>query len=63
MPDRLLTPLEAAERLAVKRSTIYDWAAHRKIESVQVGRLLRFRESAIEKFVRDNVVPALGGTK
>jgi hypothetical protein len=31
-PDRLLTPMGAAERLAVKRSTIYECAAQRKIE-------------------------------
>lgn len=52
MNDRLLTPPEAARQLGVGLSTIYEWAAMRRIDSVKIGRLLRFRESALERFIR-----------
>lgn len=52
MSDRLLTPPEAARQLGVGLSTIYEWAAMRRLDSVKIGRLLRFRESALERFIR-----------
>ena len=59
MSDRLLTPIEAARTLGVARATIYEWAAMRRIESVHIGKALRFRESAIQRLIRDSIVPPL----
>lgn len=59
MTDRLLTPIETARILGVARATIYEWAAERRIETVRLGKTLRFRESTIQRMIRTNVVPAL----
>lgn len=59
MTDRLLTPSEAARVLGIARATIYEWAAQRRIECVRIGRALRFRESAIQRMIRDNICPPL----
>lgn len=59
MTDRLLTPIEAARTLGIARATIYEWAALRRIESVHLGKALRFRESAIQKLIRESIVPPL----
>jgi len=45
----LLTPLEAAQFLRWKLSTIYTAASRRKIPSVKIGKSLRFRRSDLEK--------------
>lgn len=57
--DRLLTTTEAAQILGLARSTVYLWAAQRRIESVHIGRSLRFRESAIQQLIHDSTVPPL----
>lgn len=53
-PDRLLTPAEVAEILGMKLSTVYAWAYQRRVPTVKLGRALRFRQSAIEQFVRQH---------
>lgn len=62
MTDRLLKPTEAARVLGIARTTIYEWAAERRIETVRIGRALRFRESVLQKMIRDNVRPPLRET-
>ena len=58
--DRLLDVNEAAEMLAIERSTLYQWAYERRIPVVKLfGRALRFRLSDIEKLIADSVRPAL----
>ena len=51
MAERLLTPEEAAERLAISPKTIRDWLRSRKLQGVKVGRLWRVRESTVEAIV------------
>lgn len=63
MTDRLLTPIEAARTLGIARATIYEWAAMRRIECVRLGAALRFRESAIQRMIRDNICPPLKETR
>lgn len=56
----LLTVLEAAERLAVGRSTVYELTATGELELVHIGRcaripaaaLARWRAGALEEFVQ-----------
>ena len=49
--DKLLTIDELAEVLSVKKSTIYQWVHLGLIPHIKVGRLLRFREEDIQKWL------------
>ena len=57
--DRLLDVHEAAAMLGLQPSTLYQWAYERRIPVVKLGRALRFRQSVIEKLIRDSERPAL----
>lgn len=50
--DRWLSVDEIAEYLGVKRATIYSWVHLSKIPSHKVGRLLKFKRSEIDKWVK-----------
>jgi len=52
----LLTVDEAAAYLSVSPLTVYDWVSKRNIEYVKVGRLVRFREQALEKWIEKHTV-------
>jgi len=54
--DKLLTIDELAEVLSAKKSTIYQWVHLGLIPHVKVGRLLRFREEDIEKWLASRQV-------
>lgn len=50
-----------AERLLIKRSTLYSWAEQGTIPHVKLGRLLRFDPDEIEAWLQDqrrNPAPA-----
>ncbi len=49
--DKLLTIDELAEVLSVKKSTIYQWVHLGLIPHIKVGRLLRFKEGNIQKWL------------
>ena len=54
-PDRLLDANEVAAMLAVKPSTVYQWAYQRRIPRVKLfGSALRFRLSTIQKLMVDS---------
>jgi len=56
----LLTVKQAAEYLGITASTLYDWAAQRRVPSVKLrGRCVRFKLSDLEKIIREDEVPAL----
>ena len=50
--DRWLSVEEIAGYLGVKRATIYKWVHLDKIPSHKVGRLLKFKSSEIDKWVK-----------
>ena len=52
--DRLLSPLEVAEQLGVSDQTVYNWIREKRIASLRMGRLLRIRQSDLERFVAAN---------
>ncbi|ETA03993.1 transcriptional regulator [Frankia sp. CcI156] len=52
MTKLLLTPAEAAEILAVGRSTVYELLAAGDLESVRIGRSRRIPRAALDAFVR-----------
>ena len=49
--SRLMTPQEVAEMLRVKHSTIYHWVHEEFIPYVKIGRLVRFRESDVSRWI------------
>jgi excisionase family DNA binding protein len=49
--EKLLTPEDAAERLAVSPKTIRDWLRMGKLKGVRAGRLWRIREEDLEAFL------------
>ena len=52
---RLLTVAEVSRRLNVKRKTIYDWVARKRIPHLRLERSLRFPEALIERWVAARV--------
>lgn len=58
-PDRLMTAIEAATVLGIGRSKLYELMARGLIASVKVDRCRRFRQSDVERFIKDlSVAPA-----
>jgi excisionase family DNA binding protein len=57
--DRLLGVTEAAELLSIQPRTLYQWAYQRRVPVVKLGRALRFRESDVQRLIRDGYRPAL----
>lgn len=51
MPERLLTPDQAAERLAISSKTVRNWLREGRLHGVKVGRLWRLRERELEAFL------------
>ncbi len=54
--DKLLTIDELTVVLTVKKSTIYQWVHLGLIPHIKVGRLLRFKEADIEKWLASREV-------
>lgn len=55
---KLLTIEQTAEQLGVKPATIRSWILKReKLEVVKVGRLIRIKESSVQKFIDKNTFP------
>ncbi len=56
-PDKLLTAQQTADRLGLRRKTLYNWASlwaleHRGPEPLRLGgRCLRYRESDVAAFI------------
>ena len=48
---KLLTPDQAAERLAVSPKTVRDWLRSGKLTGVKAGKLWRIREFDLEAFL------------
>ena len=56
--DPLLTEQQAAERLGVKPTTLQVWRSTRRypLAFVKVGRNVRYRSSALERFLTERTV-------
>ena len=53
----LLTPGQAAEQLKIPVSTLSRWRSERReLPYVTVGRLIRYRQIDIDRWVDDNTV-------
>jgi excisionase family DNA binding protein len=51
--EKLITPEDAAERLAVSKNTILDWLRSGQLKGVKAGRLWRLRERDLEEFLKE----------
>lgn len=59
MPDRkLLTPVEVADLLGIKPSTLNVWrcTGRYKLPYVKVGKLVRYERRVVEQFIRENTI-------
>jgi len=55
--DELLTPIEAAEFLSISANTLNNWRCRNypSIEFVKIGRCVRYRRSALDAFIINNI--------
>ncbi len=58
--ERLIDFEEARRFLGIQKSTLYDWIHQQKIRYVKVGRLVKFHQDDIVKFIDENTVEAKG---
>jgi excisionase family DNA binding protein len=58
--DSILTPDQLAALLGVTKGWVYEQAALKAIPYHKLGKYLRFRRSAIDKWVDSAAVPASG---
>jgi len=58
--DPLLTETQAAEILGVKPTTLQVWRSTRRYQLpyIKAGRLVRYRQSAVEAFISSRTVGA-----
>ncbi|MCS6319923.1 MAG: helix-turn-helix domain-containing protein [Nitrospira sp.] len=59
VPKRLLTVEEAAVYLGLSKLTVYDWISQRKIQHVKVGRLVKFDQQTLDKWIDQHTVKPL----
>ena len=53
LEDRFLTPQQFADRLSISRWTVYAWLQTGQIKSIKLGRLVRIRESELERIIKE----------
>lgn len=55
MKEKLVIGIqEVSESLGVSVSTLYKWVGEKKIPCVKMGRLVKFRQGDIEKWLNEN---------
>jgi len=55
--NKLLTPPELADCLGIQVSTVYQWTHQGFVQHVKLGKLVRFRESDVNKWLEDRLSP------
>lgn len=56
--NRLLTMDEASEYLGISKLTLYGWVSARKLGFVKVGRLVKFKQHDLDKWIDRHTVKA-----
>jgi excisionase family DNA binding protein len=56
---KLLTVMQAADRLGLRPATIRSWIWARRIQYVKLGRSVRLREDTIDEIIEAGTIPAL----
>ena len=54
--SRLLTMDEASEYLGISKLTLYGWVSARKLGFVKVGRLVKFKQQDLDKWIDQHTV-------
>ena len=44
--------IQISELLGISRSTLYEWIIQKKIPCIKVGRLVKFKKSDLEEWIR-----------
>ena len=52
MEDRWLSVEEVAAYLGIKKDTLYKWISRKHIPAHKVGKLWKFRQEEIDKWIR-----------
>lgn len=55
---KLLTMDEASEYLGISKLTLYGWVSARKLGFVKVGRLVKFKQEHLDKWIEQHTVKA-----
>ncbi|MBU1006662.1 MAG: helix-turn-helix domain-containing protein [Candidatus Omnitrophica bacterium] len=50
--QNLLTPKQLSDLLQIKLPTVYKWAHYGYVPFVKIGKLLRFKESKVEEWLK-----------
>jgi len=58
--ERLLTPKEAAEIMAVTSRTVKEWLRQGELTGVKIRNLWRIKESDLEQFIRRGIHESSG---
>jgi len=53
--DRLLKIEEVMERLQISRQTLWAWNKVGKLLAVKLGKAVRYRETDVERIIRNGV--------
>ncbi len=56
--NRLLTMDEASEYLGISKLTLYGWVSARRLGFVKVGRLVKFKQQDLDKWIDQHTVKA-----
>jgi len=48
-----ITPAQLADNLNISIKTVYDWVFYRKIPYLKIGKLVRFKDTEIEKWLKE----------
>lgn len=56
--SKLLTMDEASEYLGISKLTLYGWVSARKLGFVKVGRLVKFKQEHLDRWIDQHTVKA-----
>ena len=56
--DKLMDINELAAYLKLEKQTIYNWLHEKKIAGIKVGHVWRFEKSAIDKWLKSQLIKA-----
>ncbi len=54
--SKLLTMDEASVYLGVSKLTLYGWVSARKLSYIKVGRLVKFKQDQLDKWIDQHTV-------
>lgn len=52
--DKLYSPVEIADVLAVRKETVYDWIKSKKLKAYRIGKRWKIQGKDINNFIKVN---------